>query len=56
MDNKIKERLQGLYNERLWLEDESKVWIKQRNALSRKELLHINSIIIKELELLLNNI
>lgn len=56
MEDKIKERLQELYKEQAKLVDKSKVWLKQQNGLSQRELILVNSYIIKELEALLENV
>lgn len=53
METKIKERLQELYKEQARLVDESRIWLKSKNSLTRRELILVNSYIIKELEELL---
>jgi hypothetical protein len=56
METKIKERLQELYKEQARLVDKSRVWIQPQNSLSQRELILVNSYIIKELEALLENV
>lgn len=56
METKIKERLQELYKEQARLVDESRVWLQPQNSLTRRELILVNSYIIKELEELLENV
>ena len=56
METKIKERLQELYKEQARLVDRSRVWIQPQNSLSQRELILVNSYIIKELEALLENV
>ena len=56
MEIKIKERLQELYKEQSRLVDKSRVWIQPQNSLSQRELILVNSYIIKELEALLENV
>lgn len=53
MKDKIKDRLQDLYKEQARLTDKSKVWIQPQNSLSQRDLILVNSYIIKELEILL---
>lgn len=55
MENKIKERLQELYKEQARLVDKSRFWIQPQNSLCQNELILVNSYIIKELEMLLEN-
>lgn len=56
METKIKERLQELYKEQARLVDKSRMWIQPQNSLSQRELILVNSYIIKELETLLENV
>jgi len=56
MEDKIKERLQELYKEQARLTDKCRVWIQPQNSLSQRELILVNSYIIKELETLLENV
>ena len=56
METKIKERLQELYKDQARLVDKSRVWIQPQNSLSQRELILVNSYIIKELEALLENV
>ena len=56
METKIKERLQELYKEQARLVDKSRMWIQPQNSLSQRELILVNSYIIKELEALLENV
>ena len=56
MEIKIKERLQELYKEQSRLVDKSRMWIQPQNSLSQRDLILVNSYIIKELEALLENV
>lgn len=53
MKEKIKKRLNEIYEEQVHLTDKNRVWIQPDNCVNRNDLIKINYVLIQELENLL---